>query len=344
MAASVWAQRVWHEQAARASPGLLSGNSRREFSSTDAAPRLSEGDPSPDFYWLCDPASFGFASGASHDPIGSSPNLYEYCGDRPLTNSDPTGLMSPSEASGLIKWGGGLDYVAPPPAPPWDASIGLQGVKDQITRVLATKQKNGCQPVHLGSNSIPSGQAGHNDFNGNPNAFWSDDLGDLIANINGKCRATPKKCQCVGVLELFGHGNPDGMGIGSSATSSGPAGINHLDENTVVTVGVALAGSVKFCKPCMIIANGCNTGNANSGWLDKLAKLTGCAVVGLGGFGQGTFLGGNVNPTTVGVDHWELSGIDSNLVHYKSYYKWHPEKTTCACDSEHNTYHVFEAN
>lgn len=75
-------------------PALLSGNSRREFSSTAATISRTEGDPSPDFYWLCDPASFGFASGASHDPSGyrGGINLYEYCGDDPMRKVDPTGM------------------------------------------------------------------------------------------------------------------------------------------------------------------------------------------------------------------------------------------------------------
>ena len=47
-----------------------------------------EWHPGFDGAWLED------ASGISHDPIESTPNLYHYCGDDPLIGTDPSGLTS----------------------------------------------------------------------------------------------------------------------------------------------------------------------------------------------------------------------------------------------------------
>jgi hypothetical protein len=62
-------QGVWNVGPLSPLATWLGKNARREFSSTTASIHLTEGDSSPDLYWICDPASFGFASGASHDPI-----------------------------------------------------------------------------------------------------------------------------------------------------------------------------------------------------------------------------------------------------------------------------------
>jgi hypothetical protein len=126
MFTSVSAQRVWHEQAARAFPGSLSGTPRRGFSSTDTSIGRTESDPSREFYWVCDPASFGFTSGASHDPIGyrGGINLYECVGDNPTDRTDPNGHCGYSA------------ILAPPPArtaPPPTARSDAQCCKDAKT-------------------------------------------------------------------------------------------------------------------------------------------------------------------------------------------------------------------
>jgi hypothetical protein len=96
MVTSVSAQSVWKGKGSPVFPAVLSGRSRREFSPTVASIHLTEGDRSPDFYWVCDPASFGFALGASHDPIAYAGglNLYEYVGDSPVAQVDPAGLAA----------------------------------------------------------------------------------------------------------------------------------------------------------------------------------------------------------------------------------------------------------
>jgi hypothetical protein len=103
MFTSVSAQGVWNARPPSPAAAWLGRNSRRGFSSTAATISLTEGDRSPDFYWVCDPTSFGFASGASHDPIASSPNFYEYCGDQPESYTDPSGLLSPGDRKALHK-------------------------------------------------------------------------------------------------------------------------------------------------------------------------------------------------------------------------------------------------
>jgi hypothetical protein len=78
----------------RAIAAKLGRNSRREEFLLGACMWRVEDHVSQETRWGWDGASLESVSGFSHDPIGyrGGLNLYEYCGDSPLTRFDPTGL------------------------------------------------------------------------------------------------------------------------------------------------------------------------------------------------------------------------------------------------------------
>ena len=78
----------------RASAALLSGNSRQGATLLGGSSWQVFGDVSPEWQPRFDIAWLQFTSGVSHDPIESSPNLYEYCNDNPVVYVDPTGLLT----------------------------------------------------------------------------------------------------------------------------------------------------------------------------------------------------------------------------------------------------------
>jgi len=71
----------------------LSGELRRGIFFADAGGLAGVAQLNPRTRWGWDGASLESVSGFSHDPAASSPNLYEYCDDDPLTGTDPNGLQ-----------------------------------------------------------------------------------------------------------------------------------------------------------------------------------------------------------------------------------------------------------
>ena len=87
-------------------------------------------------------------SGISHDPISADVNLYEYVGDNPLVNTDPTG-MCPQQPPGHRNPDGSIT--------PWPEIIpepGIPGLPQKPLKPGPTKvlyQENGCEhPLAVG--------------------------------------------------------------------------------------------------------------------------------------------------------------------------------------------------
>ena len=70
----------------------LSENSCREIFFVNVSVSAVATQLNPELHWGWDGASLESVSAFSHDPAASSPNLYAYCGNDPLTHTDPTGL------------------------------------------------------------------------------------------------------------------------------------------------------------------------------------------------------------------------------------------------------------
>jgi hypothetical protein len=162
----------------------------------------------------------------------------------------------------------------------------------------------------------------------------------LIENIKKRCTSK----QCVGVLELYGHGNPFGIQFTTD---------DWLNDKNVTKIGNILREKVRFCEPCLIILNGCNTGNAKDGWVKKLVESTHCTVVGLGGYGNSSFLDGKITPTSklnkILIKKKDFWGSEYYVTQEADYWGWNydakgeknlRDKTF---NSEDDTYRVFDA-
>ena len=76
-----------------AATAVLSGNSCRDFFFVNVSTSAVATQLNPELHWGWDGASLESVSAFSHDPAGyrGGINLYEYCGDDPLTRTDPSG-------------------------------------------------------------------------------------------------------------------------------------------------------------------------------------------------------------------------------------------------------------
>ena len=88
--ASIRAQSVL--QAVSASPALLSGNPRLDEKFLGAGVCQIFSDVSRDVGLGSVGATLEWTVASSNDPIQADINLYRYCGNNPLTRTDPTGL------------------------------------------------------------------------------------------------------------------------------------------------------------------------------------------------------------------------------------------------------------
>ncbi len=114
---------------------------------------------------------------------------------------------------------------------------------------------------------------------------------------------------CIRILEIDGHGSWKRQYLHSSrgpipkgedaapriAHVEFPANaydINVITAGNVKQVGVELK-KLPWCSRCTIILGGCNTGIAKNAWPQILADVTGCRVVGSGGYSRGAFYSGD---------------------------------------------------
>jgi RHS repeat-associated protein len=258
----------------------------------------------------------------NRDPIGyrgEDANLYRYVSDRPLSFSDPSGLVLHGDTT--------------------------QGAKDLLQMVLSTPQRCGCKPRHIlayaPGNPVPPGSRDNK-----PGEFPVNDLGDLIYRIGYDANSYTEanaQCNCVGVLELWGHahggrGVTIGPGAGNVDTNSSSATL--IDINNADFVGQQLAKGVNFCKPCMIILNACNSGNSlNTNTVPQtLASRTGCIVYAAGGYSHGSFFDGNPSTHALYFPDMLLGHVPGTG---QTLYQRDPNRRGDSCDSKCDRWYLF---
>ncbi len=111
--------------------------------------------------------------------------------------------------------------------------------------------------------------------------------------------------ECIGTLEIQGHGTPRGMtfDLNAERNDAHSYSANRIDAANASYVGGELK-TLCFCCPCTIILTACNVGllkpaslenDLEEPWTQLLADATGCTVKAAGGYTTGTVHEGTID-------------------------------------------------
>ena len=259
-------------------------------------------------------------------------NLYRYCGDEPIREVDPDGLESDSPCQCI------------------DKSDLLELV--DYTKASACDPTNGQKPTCVNVR----GHLSSDDKLDNASLYTPDDLLDLMEHLGKMTRGK----KCISVLGMEGHSEGTGVFFGCheqpyppntehphgwgkkvvryTTTEQAKHGrhfyckpgsyVNWLDDSNAEDIGRLIKPFM--CKPCLIILQACNIGNGNATLLDRLAKATGCRVVGAGGFASNVEYP-NYKTLPYGIDQGDMGfiGSETNLNGEQSYCELKSKKGQC---------------